>query len=296
MAGRADNVVDGNAKYVESFLKEHIPEAKVYPLEGTYLLWVDFNGLGLTHKELEKMNLGADLYLDEGTMFGASGRGFERFNLAMPRSAVEAAMNRLLTAWNAVKADWAENGKPEHIDLNPGMAMPDFTYDSPLAQGKSFASETAGKPTLLLFHRYISCSLCDMTMRGLAAQYGALAGVGAELKVVMQSKPERVLSSMEGEYRFPFEIICDPDRKLYDRFNIFTADSMFDLLGDDLQKVAPMAMGMLAGGDQEPPEGAQDQLPVWVAIGADGVIRAVYRCKDMFDAPDVQALLGAAIQ
>lgn len=290
------NVVDGNAKYVESFLKENIPEAKVYPLEGTYLLWVDFNGLGLTHKELEKMNLSADLYLDEGTMFGTSGRGFERFNLAMPRSAVEAAMNRLLTAWNAVKADWAENGKPEHIDLNPGMAMPDFTYDSPLAQGKSFAAETAGKPTLLLFHRYISCSICDMTMRGLASQYGTLAGVGAELKVVMQSKPERVLSSMDGEYKFPFEIICDPDRVLYDRFNIFTADSMFDMLGDDLQKVAPMAMGMLSGGNQEPPEGAQDQLPVWIAIGADGVIRAVYRCKDMFDTPDVQQLLGAAMQ
>ena len=204
-------------------------------------------------------------------------------------------MNRLLKAWNAVKADWAANGKPEHIDLEPGMAMPEFTYDSPLAKGKSFAAETAGKPTILLFHRYISCSLCDMTMRSLAAQYAALAGVGAELKVVMQSKPERVLASMDGEYKFPFEIICDPDRVLYDRFNIFTADSMFDMLGDDLQKVAPMAMSLMAGGNQEPPEGAQDQLPVWVAIGADGVIRSVYRCKDMFDAPDVQALLGAAM-
>ena len=287
------HVVDGNAKYVEAFLKENIPEAKVYPLEGTYLLWVDFNGLGLTHKELEKMNLGADLYLDEGTMFGTSGRGFERFNLAMPRSAVEAAMNRLLKAWNAVKADWAEKGKPEHIDLNPGMAMPDFTYDTPVETGKSFAAETAGKPTVLLFHRYISCGLCDMTMQGIAAQYSAITGIGADIKVVMQSKPERVTEAGKG---YPFEIICDPDRKLYDRFNIFTADSMFDMLGDDLQRVGSLVMGMLSGGNSEPPEGAQDQLPVWIAIGADGVIRHVYRCKDMFDAPDVQALLAAAMQ
>lgn len=287
------DVVDGNAKYVEAFLAEHIPEAKVYPLEGTYLLWVDFNGLSMTHKELEKMNLGADLYLDEGTMFGVGGRGFERFNLALPRSALEKAMERLLNAWNAVKADWAANGKPEHIDLNPGMAMPEFIYDSAVAQGKTFAP---AKPTLLLFHRYISCTLCDMTLKGLAAQYDAIAATGAEIKVVMQSKPERVLASMDGEYKFPFEIICDPDRKLYDRFNIFTADSMFDMLGDDLQKVAPMLMGMMSGGgNQEPPEGAQDQLPVWIAIGADGVIRDVYRCKDMFDTPDVQQLLGAAL-
>ncbi len=283
-------VVDGNAKYVESFLAEHIPEAKVYPLEGTYLLWVDFNGLGLTHKELEKMNLGADLYLDEGTMFGPAGRGFERFNLAMPRSAVEAAMNRLLKAWNAIKANWAANGKPEHINLEPGMAMPAFTYDTATESGKTFS---VNKPTILLFHRYISCTLCDMTMQGIAAQYGTVAAAGADIRVVMQSKPERVAAENKG---YPFEIICDPNRKLYDRFNIFTADSMLDMLGSDFQKVAPMLMGMLGGtGSQEPPEGAQDQLPVWIAIGADGVIRSIYRCKDLFDAPDVQALLGAAM-
>ena len=282
-------VVDGNAKYVEAFLKEHIPEARVYPLQGTYLLWVDFNGLGLTHKELEKMNLSADLYLDEGTMFGVGGRGFERFNLAMPRSAVEAAMNRLLKAWNAVKADWAANGKPEHIDLEPGMAMPAFTYDTAAESGKVFS---VNKPTVLLFHRYISCGLCDMTMKGIAAQYAAITGAGADIRVVMQSKPERVAAENKG---YPFEIICDPDRVLYDRFNIFTADSMFDMMGDDLEKVAPLFMGMLSGGPAEAPEGAQDQLPVWIAIGADGVIRQVYRCKDLFDAPDVQALLGAAM-
>lgn len=88
-------VIDGNARYVREFLAEHIPEARVYPLEGTYLLWVDFRGLGMTHEELEKMNLAADLYLDEGYIFGDQGRGFERFNLALPRAALEKAMERL---------------------------------------------------------------------------------------------------------------------------------------------------------------------------------------------------------
>ena len=169
------------------------------------------------------------------------------------------------------------------------MAMPAFTYDTAAESGKEFA---VNKPTILLFHRYISCTLCDMTLKGIAAQYPALAAAGADIRVVMQSKPEKVAAAGKG---YPFEIICDPDRKLYDRFNIFTADSMFDMMGDDLQKVAPMLMGMLSGGNSEPPEGAQDQLPVWIAIGADGVIRQVYRCADMFDAPDVQQLLGAAM-
>ena len=291
------NVVAGNAKYMEQFLAENIPEAKVYPLEGTYLLWVDFNGLGLTHKELEKMNLRADLYLDEGTMFGTAGRGFERFNLALPRSALEKAMERLLKAWNEIKADWDTNGKPEHIDLEPGMTMPEFIYDSVLAENVSFTEEISGKATLLLFHRYISCTLCDMAMKGLAAQYDAISAAGIQIKVVMQSKPERVLQSMGGEYQLPFEIICDPHRKLYDRFNIYTADSMLDMLGDDLQKAAPMLMGMMSGnGSQEPPEGSQDQLPVWIAIGADGLIRDVYRCTSLFDMPDIQKLMEAAIR
>ena len=95
-------VIEGNAQYVKDFLAEHIPTAKVYPLEGTYLLWVDFRGLGLTHEELEKMNLAADLYLDEGYIFGDQGKGFERFNLALPRSALEKAMKRLHKAVRAL--------------------------------------------------------------------------------------------------------------------------------------------------------------------------------------------------
>lgn len=95
-------VIDGNARYVKAFLAEHIPGARVYPLEGTYLLWVDFRCLGLDHKALEQMNLAADLYLDEGYIFGDQGRGFERFNLALPRSALEKAMERLREAVQAL--------------------------------------------------------------------------------------------------------------------------------------------------------------------------------------------------
>ena len=66
------------------------------------MLWVDFRCLGLTHEALEQMNLSADLYLDEGYIFGDQGKGFERFNLALPRSALEKAMERLLKAVRAL--------------------------------------------------------------------------------------------------------------------------------------------------------------------------------------------------
>ncbi|WP_035791907.1 MalY/PatB family protein [Butyrivibrio sp. AE3006] len=90
-------VIDGNAKYMKSFLNEHFPEVKVYPLEGTYLLWCDFGAYGLSCSELEEFNIkDALLFTDEGYLFGEAGKGFERFNIACPRHKLEEAMQRLL--------------------------------------------------------------------------------------------------------------------------------------------------------------------------------------------------------
>ena len=91
-------VIEGNARYVKEFLAKHVPQARCYPLEGTYLLWVDFRGLGLSHEELEALMLKAKLFLDDGSIFGGAGTGFQRIALALPRTALEAAMERLKAA------------------------------------------------------------------------------------------------------------------------------------------------------------------------------------------------------
>ena len=70
------------------------------PIEGTYLVWLDFNEYGLTAEELETIMLEeAGLIFDEGTMFGEEGSGFERINIACPRSIVEECMNRIKVAF-----------------------------------------------------------------------------------------------------------------------------------------------------------------------------------------------------
>ncbi|MCF0246279.1 MAG: aminotransferase, partial [Ileibacterium sp.] len=71
-------------------------QIKVIDPEGLYLLWVDFRALGLNNQELEKAMLEeAHLWLDEGFIFGESGSGFERFNLACPRSVVQKALDQM---------------------------------------------------------------------------------------------------------------------------------------------------------------------------------------------------------
>lgn len=94
-------VLDRNKKIVENFVKTHLPEIKVFNLEGTYLQWLDFRNLEKDHRSLEKfMTTEAMLFLDEGYVFGDEGRGFERINLACPSNILEAALERLLRAIN----------------------------------------------------------------------------------------------------------------------------------------------------------------------------------------------------
>lgn len=89
-----------NKEYVESFMKENIPEIKVLNLEGTYLQWWDCRELKMTKETLEKfMQEEAQLFLDEGHIFGTEGDGFERINLACPKHVLESGMNRLKMAY-----------------------------------------------------------------------------------------------------------------------------------------------------------------------------------------------------
>jgi cystathionine beta-lyase len=90
----------GNVRYVSDFIAENLPRAKVVEPDGTYLLWVDFSGYGITQDELESRILDrARLWLDAGAIFGPETALFERFNLATPRSVVEEAMGRLKAAF-----------------------------------------------------------------------------------------------------------------------------------------------------------------------------------------------------
>lgn len=87
--------VDENRKLAVDFINERIPEIKTVELQGTYLLWLDCTSLHKTKEELEAMMVEAELFLDEGYMFGDEGIGFERVNLAAPKWVIQAALERL---------------------------------------------------------------------------------------------------------------------------------------------------------------------------------------------------------
>ena len=88
--------VQGNYEYLTDFLGSRLPAARVIPLEGTYLAWVDLRALGFSDEQLKERILGkARVWLDDGPMFGTGGEGFQRINLACPRSTLDKALEAM---------------------------------------------------------------------------------------------------------------------------------------------------------------------------------------------------------
>ena len=85
-----------NLNFLESFLTQRLPQIRLIRPEGTYLAWLDFSDLGLSPSELEDLILQkARLWLDSGLIFGRSGAGFQRINIACPRPLLEIALEKL---------------------------------------------------------------------------------------------------------------------------------------------------------------------------------------------------------
>ena len=93
-----------NYMYLKTFLEKELPGVKVYELQGTYLVWVDFSALSADGTERvrlleEKGGVG----LDHGEWFGKNGAGFERINVACPRSILERAAEAMVSAFKTVE-------------------------------------------------------------------------------------------------------------------------------------------------------------------------------------------------
>ncbi len=94
-------IVSSNLDYAIHELTSAIPGLKIAKPHGTYLLWIDYRGTGLTEDDMmDKLLNKGKLALDPGTKYGEAGRGFLRMNVATPRSLVEEGVKRFITAMN----------------------------------------------------------------------------------------------------------------------------------------------------------------------------------------------------
>lgn len=92
-----------NIAFTKEYVEKHLPGVEMVEHEGTYLVWLDFRKTGLSVEELEDLIVNrAKLWLDSGKIFGKSGEGFQRINVACPREILEEALHRIREQLQAV--------------------------------------------------------------------------------------------------------------------------------------------------------------------------------------------------
>lgn len=88
-----------NYNYLRAYFDEYLPEFPVVMLEGTYLVWVDCRGLGLSSREITDILLEKEkVRVNPGSLYGEAGEGFIRLNIACPREKLIEGLNRLKRA------------------------------------------------------------------------------------------------------------------------------------------------------------------------------------------------------
>lgn len=90
------NYVRDNIAFARAYVEEKLQGVRMIDTQGTYLIWLDFRQTGLTVEELDhKIIYEAGLWLDSGKIFGKTGEGFERINVACPRAVLQEALDRI---------------------------------------------------------------------------------------------------------------------------------------------------------------------------------------------------------
>lgn len=84
-----------NLDFSRSFIAERLPAIDLIEPQGTYLIWLDCERLGLGNGLDDFVCEEAGLWLDAGTLFGQHSAQFERINIACPRQTLAEAFKKL---------------------------------------------------------------------------------------------------------------------------------------------------------------------------------------------------------
>lgn len=171
--------------------------------------------------------------------------------------------------------------------LHEGDKIPDFSFDTAFESGKTFYEGLEG-PTYLWFLRYYGCTVCQVDIYHLQQRYAEFREKGAKVMVVLQSRQEVVAGEFQPD-QLPFDIICDPEMKLYQKFEIVPAKSMLGLASFGLLKKAKEAKKLgFAHGEYE---GNEQQLPALFLIDPKGTVKLAHYAKNITDIPSLDEML-----
>jgi cysteine-S-conjugate beta-lyase len=94
----------GNLAFLKAYVAREIPDIQIVHPEGTYVVWLDCRRLGMEAQELTAFMRQAGVALNDGHTFGPEGAGYERLNLACPRTMLAEGLDRIAAAVRSRRA------------------------------------------------------------------------------------------------------------------------------------------------------------------------------------------------
>ncbi|MGO4889214.1 MalY/PatB family protein [Anaerobacillus sp. MEB173] len=96
--------LDETIQYVIQFISERMPKVKVTRPEGTYVMWLDFTGYGITPEEVhDRIYNKANVLLEDGKLFGEEGLDYQRICISSPRPIIKEALERIAKEFEDLK-------------------------------------------------------------------------------------------------------------------------------------------------------------------------------------------------
>ncbi len=84
-----------NLTFAMAYIAAHWPQVRLFPPEGTYLLWMDWRAYDFPTSPYTFFLERARVMLNNGEDFGPEGKGFTRLNFGCPRARLQAALERM---------------------------------------------------------------------------------------------------------------------------------------------------------------------------------------------------------
>ncbi len=181
--------------------------------------------------------------------------------------------------------------------LNAGEKFPNFTYDTGWEQGKT-TDELFAKAdrTVVWVLRYIGCTVCRLDVEMIKERYAEFQAKGAQVCVLMQSDQAHIKKEFgEDSAALPFDLICDPEKAIYQALDIKPAPSKLKLLGgiSELGKMKKKADKCKAYGFEHGDyEGDELQLPAMFIVDREGTVQFAHYAKGIVDMPVIDEVLA----
>lgn len=161
--------------------------------------------------------------------------------------------------------------------MNKNDQAKNFTAD--INDGSTLTlKDLKGKKVWISFFRYASCPLCNLRIHELIKEHSKLKEQGIELLAVFQSSKESV-DQYVAKQDVPFPIICDPEQKLYDLYNIQESFTGLISIKVMFRMIAAMLKGFFIG----KVEGSFTRLPAEYLIDESQMIKHIYYGKTITD-------------